>query len=175
MYEEGTNYGSEILDKEVTPKVTIQNGKNAQFKPIIVNGRIESVAVVNRGTEYNSPPEVKIESNGVGRGAIVRPIIENGRVIQAIGLNTGLGYDSATTQVKAFSRGKNGKFNARIRALTLNNANRFGDSFLSTKNDTLRFSIAGYSQEIASRFEETFNLLPNGEFNQITGHSRFYR
>ena len=49
LYEEGTNYGSEILDKEVKPKVTIQNGENAEFKPIIVNGRIESVAVVNRG------------------------------------------------------------------------------------------------------------------------------
>ena len=171
LYEEGTNYGSEILDKEVTPKVTIQNGKNAEFKPIIVNGRIESVAVVNRGREYNSPPDVQVISTGQGRGAIVRPVVENGRVIRAIVLNTGIGYDPATTEVRAFSRGKNGKFNARVRALTLNNANRFGDSFLSTKNDTLRFSIAGYSQEIASRFEETFSLLANGEFDEITGHS----
>jgi len=171
LYEEGTNYGSEILDKEVKPKVTIQNGENAEFKPIIVNGRIESVAVVNRGREYNSPPEVQVTSTGVGRGATIRPVVENGRVIQAIVLNTGVGYDPATTEVRAFSRGKNGKFNARVRALTLNNANRFGDSFLSTKNDTLRFSIAGYSQEIASRFEETFSLLANGEFNEITGHS----
>ena len=58
-----------------------------------------------------------------------------------------------------------------LESLTLNNASRFGDSFLSTKNDTLRFSIVGYSQEIASRFEETFSLLANGEFNEITGHS----
>ena len=171
LYEEGTNYGSEILDKEVKPKVTIQNGENAEFKPIIVNGRIESVAVVNRGREYNSPPEVKVTSTGVGRGATIRPVVENGRVIQAIVLNTGVGYDSVTTEVRAFSRGKNAKFNARVRALTLNNANRFGDSFLSTKNDTLRFSIAGYSQEIAGRFEETFSLLANGEFKEITGHS----
>ena len=171
LYEEGTNYGSEILDKEVKPNVTIQNGENAEFKPIIVNGRIESVAVVNRGREYNSPPEVQVTSTGVGRGATIRPVVENGRVIQAIVLNTGVGYDPATTEVRAFSRGKNGKFNARVRALTLNNANRFGDSFLSTKNDTLRFSIAGYSQEIASRFEETFSLLANGEFDEITGHS----
>ena len=47
LYEQGTNYGSTTLDKEVIPKVTIENGKYAEFKPIIVNGRITDVAVVN--------------------------------------------------------------------------------------------------------------------------------
>ena len=59
LYEEGTNYGSEILDKEVTPNVLVENGKNAEFKPIVVNGKIESVAVTNRGSEYNSAPEFR--------------------------------------------------------------------------------------------------------------------
>ena len=53
LYEEGTNYGSTTLDKEVVPKVTIENGRYAEFKPIVVNGRISDVAVVNRGREYN--------------------------------------------------------------------------------------------------------------------------
>ena len=47
LYEEGTNYGSTTLDKEVVPKVSIENGKFAEFKPIIVNGKITDVAVVN--------------------------------------------------------------------------------------------------------------------------------
>ena len=62
LYEEGTNYGSTTLDKEVVPKVSIENGKFAEFKPIIVNGRITDVAVVNRGREYNSSPEVRVIS-----------------------------------------------------------------------------------------------------------------
>ena len=171
LYEEGTNYGSEILDKEVTPKVEIKNGKFAEFKPIIVNGKVESVAVTNRGREYNSTPDIQVISTGKGRGAIVRPVIENGKVVEAIVINTGIGYDSATTEVRGFSRGANGLFGARVRGLTLNNASRFGDSFLSTKNETLRFSILGYSQDIANRFENTFDLLSNGEFDTITGHS----
>ena len=60
---------------------------------------------------------------------------------------------------------------ARVRSLTLNNTHRFGDSFLSEKEDLLKFSILGYSQEIANNFENTFTVNSNGEFNQIIGHS----
>ena len=81
LYEEGTNYGSTTLDKEVIPKVTIENGRYAEFKPIVVNGRITDVAVVNRGREYNSSPEVRVISTGSGAGAVVRPVIQNGQVI----------------------------------------------------------------------------------------------
>ncbi len=171
LYEEGTNYGSTTLDKEVVPKVTIENGRFAEFKPIIVNGRITDVAVVNRGREYNSSPEVRVISTGSGAGARVRPVIKDGQVIDAIVTNTGIGYSSVSTEVRSFSRGSGGSYSARVRSLTLNNTHRFGDSFLSTKEGTLRFSILGYSQDIANNFENTFNVTPSGEFSNITGHS----
>ena len=171
LYEEGTNYGSTILDKEVIPKVSIENGRFAEFKPIVVGGRITDVAVVNRGREYNSSPDVRVISTGAGAGAIVRPVVENGFVIDAIVTNSGIGYDSNTTEVRAFPRGSGGKFSARVRSLTLNNASRFGDSQLTEKVDSLKFSVLGYSQEIANTFENTFSINSNGEFNQITGHS----
>ena len=171
LYETGTNYGSVTLDKQVVPKVSIQNGRFAEFKPIIVNGRITDVAVVNRGREYNSSPEIVVTSTGVGAGAVVRPVVENGQVIDAIVTNPGIGYSSVSTEVRAFSRGSNGSYTARVRSLTLNNSNRFGDSFLSTKENSLRFGILGYSQDIASRFENTFTINSNGEFNQVIGHS----
>ena len=120
LYEEGTNYGSTTLDKEVIPKVTIENGRFAEFKPIIVNGRITDVAVVNRGREYNSSPEIRITSTGTGAGAVVRPVIENGQVIDAIVTNPGIGYSSVSTEVRAFSRGSSGSYVARVRSLTLN-------------------------------------------------------
>ena len=90
LYESGTNYGSNILDKEVTPKVTIKNGRFAEFKPIIVNGKVTDVAVVNRGREYNSSPEIRVISTGAGAGAVVRPVVENGQVVDAVVTNTGL-------------------------------------------------------------------------------------
>ena len=83
-----------------------------------------------------------------------------------------IGYSSITTEVRAFPRGQNGQFTARVRSLTLNNQSRFGDSYSSTKDSRLKFSILGYSQEIANNFENTFSVNPNTqEFTQITGHS----
>ena len=171
LYEEGTDYGSTTLDKQVIPKVSIENGRYAEFKPIVVDGKISDVAVVNRGREYNSSPEIKVISTGSGAGAVVRPVVEGGFVIDAIVTNPGIGYSSITTEVRAYPRGQNGQFTARVRSLTLNNQSRFGDSYLSTKDSLLKFSILGYSQEIANNFENTFSVQSNGEFNQITGHS----
>ena len=60
LYEEGTHYGSSILNHQVIPEIKLQTGKKGELKPIVVNGKIESVAVVNRGEEYNSIPEVVV-------------------------------------------------------------------------------------------------------------------
>ena len=171
LYEEGTNYGSTTLDKQVIPKISIKNGVNAEFKPIIIDGRVVDVVVVNRGREYNSSPELRVISTGAGAGAVVRPVLQDGKVIDAIVTNTGIGYSSTDTEVKAFARGSNGGFTARVRSLVLNNPNRFGDSFLQNKVDSLKFSVLGYSQNVASNFENTFTTTASGEFNQIIGHS----
>ena len=86
--------------------------------------------------------------------------------------NPGIGYSSITTEVRAFPRGQNSSFTARVRNLTLNNQSRFGDSFLSTKDGLLKFGILGYSQQTAQNFENTFTVDSNtNEFDQITGHS----
>ena len=65
-------------------------------------------------------------------------LLKDGQVIDAIVTNPGIGYSSISTEVRAFPRGSGGKYAARVRSLTLNNTHRFGDSFLSTKEDTLR-------------------------------------
>ena len=171
LYEGGTNYGSTTLDKQVIPKISIKNGVNAEFKPIIIDGRVVDVVVVNRGREYNSSPELRVISTGAGAGAVVRPVLQDGKVIDAIVTNTGIGYSATDTEVKAFARGSNGGFTARVRSLVLNNSNRFGDSFLQNKVDSLKFSVLGYSQNVASNFENTFTTTASGEFNQIIGHS----
>ena len=171
LYEEGTNYGSTILDQQVKPEIKIQNGKNAEIKPIVVNGKVESAAVVNQGSEYNSIPEVIVSDSGTGSGAIIRPVIENGKIINAIVINTGIGYSSLSTDVDIIPRGSNASFGARVRSLTLNSTQRFGDSNLTSRENSLSFGILGYSQTIASTFENSFTINSNGEFNQITDHS----
>ena len=171
LYEEGTNYGSTILNQQVKPEIKIQNGKNAEIKPIIVNGKLETAAVVNQGSEYNSIPEVIVSDSGAGSGAIVRPVIENGKIIDAIVINSGIGYSSLSTDIDIIPRGSNASFGARVRSLTLNNKQRFGDFNLTSRENSLTFGISGYSQKIASTFENSFTVNSNGEFNQITEHS----
>ena len=103
VYDKGSNYGSTILNHQVKPDVDILTGKNGEIRPIIVNGRIDNVAVVNRGEEYFSTPDLEVSDAGTGSGAIVRPVLENGRIIDAIVINAGIGYSSLTTDIDAVS------------------------------------------------------------------------
>ena len=171
LYESGTNYGSTTLNTPIRPSVKIKRGKNAEIKPIIVNGKLEKAAVVNQGSEYFSTPEIIVSDSGSGTGAVVRPVIENGKIIDAIVIKTGLGYNSVTTDIDVKPRGSNCLINVRPRSLTLNRTKRFGDFNLTSRETSLSFSILGYSQDIASTFEESFSVKPNGEFKEITDHS----
>ena len=40
VYETGTGYGSSTINLERKPLITIQTGRDAQLKPIIINGSI---------------------------------------------------------------------------------------------------------------------------------------
>ena len=68
LYEKGSGYGSNILNHQITPDIEILSGEGAEFKPIIVNGQIENVIVVNQGKNYNSIPDLEILNTGGGAG-----------------------------------------------------------------------------------------------------------
>ena len=58
---QGVGYGSyEILNYDRQPTITISSGKNAQVKPVISNGKIEQVIILNGGTGYISTPDLTI-------------------------------------------------------------------------------------------------------------------
>ena len=171
LYENGDGYGSNILNHQVTPDIEILSGTGAEFKPIIVNGEIENVIVVNQGKNYNSIPDLEILNTGGGAGAILRPTIEDGIVKEVIVINSGIGYSSFSTEVRAKSGGQNAKFGARVRKLTINNIGRFGDYYLENTGENLSLSVLQYSQDIAEELENSFSKKPNGEFNIIESHS----
>ena len=171
LYDKGSNYGSTILNHQIKPNVKILTGKNAEIKPIIVNGRIVDVAVVGKGEGYFSTPDLEIKDTGTGSGAIVRPIVENGQIINAVVINSGLGYNASTTEIRAIPRGSNGVLGAVVRPLKLNRAERFGDFNLTSRKESFGFSILGYSQDIVNSLENTFSIKNNGDFDEITAHS----
>ena len=137
-------------------------------KPIIVDGRIDEVVVVNE-KNYNSLPDIEI-SDTFGTGAIVRPVVENGKIINTIVINSGIGYSSFSTTARVKPRGINANLNGRVRSLTVNGT-RFGDFSLTSREDFLNFGVFGYSQNIANSLENSFDIKDNGEFDKIIEHS----
>ena len=172
LYENGSDYGSKILNNVIRPKIDIETGKFGEIKPIISNGKVIDVIVVEQGENYNSVPEIKITSTEGGSGAIVRPVIENGKLVDTVVISTGIGYEELTTRAEIVSRGKNCAFSSNIRNLKLNDNKRFGDYALYPRGDFLSFNVIGCKQDLLEKLQgDTFSKLSGGEFDQILKHS----
>ena len=112
-----------------------------------------------------------ISDTSGGSGAVVRPIIQDGKIQSAVVVQSGIGYSSLTVDANVLPRGMNAAFSARVRSLTLNDAGRFGNNYLTTRENSLSFGILGYSQTLAGSLENSFDVKQNGEFDKITSHS----
>ena len=71
MYEEGNNYGSNILNHEKNPTITIKVGRDAEIKPIIVDGKIVDAVVLNRGKDWTSSLKNKMIGPDTQLGKLV--------------------------------------------------------------------------------------------------------
>ena len=161
LYEKGTKYGSDILNLQKNPKITIENGKNALVSGSIVGGKIVDVAVLNRGKEYYSLPDVSVQATGItttnliGNGAVLRPIIVEGRLTDVLVINPGIGYTGSKVTFTVTPRGKNAKFEPRVRKLTLDNIYRQGNYSLNSEGeDSLHLSVHGYTSNIRDSFND---------------------
>lgn len=162
VYDNGSDYGSTIINVHKKPQIQIKNGKNAQLKAIIIDGRITGVNIQYSGSEYYSTPEIKII--GSGSGASIKPIISNNKLIDAIIINPGFGYEQASTTIIVESSGKNSILDPQIRSIRINNNLLYGDEgdsrteaneiILSSYNN-LQYTISGYSEFIQSYFNDT--------------------
>jgi len=173
IYENGSNYGTEILNYHQKPDLTIKTGKNAALRPIISNGRIIDVEIESSGTEYYSTPDVII--SGDGFGAQITLDISNGQVRNAIVTKTGIGYSDSTTSIEIKPSGSNFKADLLVRDLTINTQYRFGDEFFNTRgpvglsSDELVYQIVGYNDFIRSSFDDNFGTETSPEHSPIIG------
>ena len=172
LYEEGTDYGSKILNNVSRPNVEIQSGRFAEVRPLISNGKVIDVVVVEQGENYNSNPEIKITSTENGAGASARPVIENGKLVDVIVINAGIGYSALTTEATVHPRGVGGNFSTNVRTLQVNERNRIGDSGLISRGTFLSYNVIGCNQELLTNLEkDTFDIKENGEFDKSVKHS----
>jgi hypothetical protein len=134
----GRDYGSsDIINFERQPTFNLIEGSGALLKPIILNGRIEQVLVLNKGINYNTPPEIQVI--GEGNGAILTPVIENGNIKNVIVLNKGTGYreNSTNIAVKTNNLNINTKLRFKIKSWNINNYFKLQQSNSLTQNQSL--------------------------------------
>ena len=167
LYESGTGYGSTVLNLHKKPLISVSEGKNAQLAPIIDNGEIVAIQVLNKGDGYISMPDLVVEDRSAtpGTGAILKPVIVNNRITDVVIINGGIGYSSNATSIYVRSRGFGAKFDTRVRGLHVNDAERFADHsrskstkifsnlYKNNKENSLVHGIFGYSTDLGQNFE----------------------
>ena len=169
-YENGTSYGSSVLNLEKTPTITVKNGKDAQLSANITNGVIKSIDIGFGGIEYYSTPKLKaIDSTGSGSGAKLRAIVSNGVITGAKVISGGIGYDPFNTTIEIENSGTNVKFKASIRGLTVNNTSRFGNEVFTDNGNGLQYKVLGYDQKIRDSFGESSAVDTNPKHSPIIG------
>ena len=155
LYESGTGYGSTVVNFEKKPNIVIKNGKSAELKPIISNGRINSVNIIFQGTEYYSTPDLNvIDPSGAGTGAKLRPIITDNKISGVKIVNAGIGY-STSSSINVVSAGKNATLNSTVRSLIVNTHEKYTskNELLLNTGDNLQYSIVGYDNSIKESIE----------------------
>ena len=169
MYDAGVGYGSSVLNLHKKPTISLKNGKSAEMRPVISNGRIVDVNILSQGSEYFSIPEIIADDGKVGSGAILRPVINNGSITDIVIINGGIGYDPNTTKIYIEPRGSGALFDCRVRDLTVNDAKRFGEYsklrtskifsnlYESDTENNLVYGIYGYSTDLASNYGDDGN------------------
>ena len=178
LYESGTGYGSTVLNLHKKPLINVSEGRNAQLAPIIDNGEIVAVQVLNKGDGYVSFPDLVVEDRSAtpGTGAILKPVLVNNRITDVVIINGGIGYSSNATSIYVRSRGFGAKFDTRVRGLHVNDAERFADHsrskntkifsnlYKNEKENSLVHGIFGYSTDLGQNFE-----LFDGNHSPIVG------
>ena len=121
----GVGYGSsDIINYNRQPNINLMSGRDAALLPIVNNGRIEEVLVINGGYEYNSPPNLVI--NGVGRFAKLTPVISEGQIKKIIVDNPGTNYTDTTT-ISVIASGQGANISADINQWTINLFEKYQD------------------------------------------------
>jgi hypothetical protein len=154
LYENGTGYGSTVLNFHKKPLISIKNGKEAQLKPVIINGTISSVNVQYGGYDYYSVPDLIItDPTNSGIGAELRPIISNGKITSVEITNPGIGY-STSTNILVKASGINALLNVDVRELTVNYNQKFGNELLLGEVDNLQYTVSGYFSTLRNSFND---------------------
>ncbi len=132
--EGGISYGSEdILNFDRKPTCIVSSGSGAVIAPIINNGGIDEVYVLNGGSGYVSTPTITI--SGDGKYAKLFPRIENGVLVSVDVIDSGSGYNDNNTELTVVTSGSGCILSPNIQRWTVNTYKKH-EAQLTNPNNT---------------------------------------
>ena len=139
------------------PTVEITSGKNGVVSPVITNGEITSLVVVNPGQFYSSPPTIRItDLAGKGRFADYSSIVSPaGQITGFIQRKAGNGYTAENIRIDVIAVGSGAKSTASVKAWTKNRYEKY-QSKLDSNNG---YAIA--NQDISLDYGYAYYASPN--------------
>ena len=116
----GIGYGcTNIINYHRRPNVGIASiTAEAILKPIIIDGSIVDVQIINRGKGFRENSEIIIY--GEGKYAQIEPIVQDGKLVNVNIVFGGIGYKSSNTILVLRNRGQDAKFLANVKEWKIN-------------------------------------------------------
>jgi hypothetical protein len=180
----GKNYGTpDIINFHRKPLVdAIDYTSKALLKPIISNGLIVDVQILNAGKGYSNDIDIVITSK-TGKYAELFPTIINGKITQISVINSGINYNETNTELKIEKRGSGARFEGNVFEWKINqieknkliiNSEDEGIIIPSDKNDFgLQFVNYYPSKKLRKNLNNFINI--NGTENKPEGSTNPYQ
>jgi hypothetical protein len=111
----GSNYGTpDIINFHRRPLVSVRKQTSeALLKPIISDGLIVDVQILNAGKGYANDIDIVVRSES-GKYAELYPTIVDGKITQISVINSGINYDKTNTKLDIEKRGSGARFEGNI-------------------------------------------------------------
>jgi hypothetical protein len=111
----GSNYGTpDIINFHRKPFVSVRKQTlEALLKPVISNGLIVDVQILNAGNGYTNDIDIVVRSES-GKYAELYPTIVDGKITQVSVINSGINYDKTNTKLDIEKRGSGARFEGNV-------------------------------------------------------------
>jgi len=127
----GVGYGvTNIINYSRKPVIKLLTGKDGFIVPIISDGKITAVSILNSGSEYTTPPELEVVGVGgtfgtVGQFAKLESIVSGGKITNVNIIAGGTGYDANNTIIKVIPSGSEAIIGTEIHEWKINSVERY--------------------------------------------------
>ncbi|MDA1364000.1 MAG: YHYH protein, partial [Candidatus Marinimicrobia bacterium] len=126
------------------PVIRITSGEGAILSPVVTEGRISSINVVNSGRYYSSPPTIRIiDELGKGNFAEYEAILDNeGKIASCRRITGGRFYTRGNVIITVEARGKGAQATAKVKRWVKNRYEKLKNN-LDTNNSYVFPSFDG--------------------------------